>query len=278
MVGKSDDPKTLLPLTDWKWFDIANYPPSKDPKYWAVQIYNRTRLAEECDQYECDQYECDQYEGETVSLEELVDRFLNLFSEAGNHYLDELTTLDHYLSGPVESVKLMSPFMLNALSDDLDISSEWQEHRQKSRWDLQEQRDILLKPLIEFDEIESAMGIPLIIDPQIDDETIFKHLSEVLQKYRDQDSELFYRKSLSAKTLMDWYLYRILPIFDMNIVDRLLKQSTSRRVVALKVWNDGFGDAETIRKSSIGHMKKAFQYSTVNRLRSQFSEQDYSLT
>ena len=273
MVGKSDDPKTLLPLTDWKWFDIANYPSSKDPKYWAVQIYNRTRLAEECDEYECDEYE-----GETVSLEELVGRFLNLFSGAGNHYLDELTTLDHYLSGPVESVKLMSPFMLNALSDDLDISSEWQEHRQKPRWDLQEQRDILQKPLIEFDEIESVMGIPLIIDPQIDDETIFKHLSEVLQKYRDQDSELFYRKSLSAKTLMDWYLYRILPIFDMNIVDRLLKQSTSRRVVALKVWNDGFGDAETIRKSSIGHMKKAFQYSTVNRLRSQFSEQDYSLT
>lgn len=38
MAGKSDDTKALLPLTEWKWFDIANYPPSKDPKYWAVQI------------------------------------------------------------------------------------------------------------------------------------------------------------------------------------------------------------------------------------------------
>ena len=42
-----------------------------------------------------------------------------------------------------------------------------------------------------------------------------------------------------------------------------------------KVWNDEFGDGETIRKSSDGHMKNAFQYSTVNRLRSQLSEQDY---
>ena len=256
------------------FFDLKNYPSSKDPKYWAIAIQNRLSLLADIEEWlslgKYDQPSSQEH------LKSIIDaKFKNLFVASETFY-GESPALDLHLAGDPLTAKPMTIAHYRQLQELVEGIEEYE--RSSANVLFEPEASIFFRtPLTDLTDFDMSGLVPYIIDTHQDIESIVKALRESLPKVGNQQGRPVERKHFSAKQFAEWNTYRVLAYSDLLVWEKLSGQKLNNGEKAALLWEDsrsGFGDRFTVRDAVERHYKIVFQSSTVRRLRMMYQHND----
>jgi hypothetical protein len=259
-------------MNNFKWFSLDNYSPSKDPSVWRDRVYKRVMILNII--------------GSSESDLEPADLFLNyLFKEFPSQALK-------FSTGKFMSIA--SEMTVGEFQDTANYLGSYDEYRNLESkiyemaskmgppgFDFEAYDELRATPLSHF----SSSGLFLSIDTNHDDKTISDEVLSAVRKHRriyEQNDELLdeefsdfisdvwlathINKPINDRTFSNWHLYGVLPYWDLKTWSMLAGVKLTHEEASLKIWPDGFGNDETIRKTTRKYTDSVITWQTLNRL------------
>jgi hypothetical protein len=262
------------------WFDLKNYPPSKDPIFWADQIALRLIAQQWIFNVAADP--------ESAFVDIIFDN---------PHQFDDLIHDDPEYRPAREVIFRDLEYIRNWPEE----SEDWQRLREeKERLEKDYYRDyakfrrgeklspeglrikerlkeIESTPTMDIDDNGDAggLGVPfdgglgVIIDLSHDDKSIMKGVAAAITSVRERhDVVPIQDRPLSERDFANWFSSGVLPYYDLRLWENITDQPLTYEEQANLIWPMGPGNAETLRKTARRHARMIFNTKTVERLRS----------
>jgi len=129
-----------------------------------------------------------------------------------------------------------------------------------------------LNPL--FKNTSFLRGMPVTVDLRFDDKTLINTFKEWLIERRKESGNKF-KKAYTEKDFDDWFKYRILQVFDLDLWADVTGYKITDPAIAKALWPDDSPDADDVspidrlRKVSRLKIKILISSHTINSLRAQ---------
>lgn len=277
------------------WFDIERYKPSKDVHYWIDQLSRRNFAKQVVSNPNCKNPE-DRFisiifqnaripghffEGRgSVHAMDYYD-LVDIFRWSKSSLREKEDTHGEYESEEESSIRIAKELGMTKQETLRGIMERLSESN-----DPKERSDIDWTPLHHLADYPLS-NLLLSIDLRLDTPTIVENVKELIESSRKDllflkgsaevdgvETDDFKTTPVNQKTFADWYLYRVLPLFDLQLWAEIANQKLPRKEASVLLWPDGFGDAETIRKTSEPHLRRALASTTMTRLRTLVEEKE----
>ncbi len=245
------------------WFDLALYPPSKDPEYWAGQILARLAIESLMDFHLAQNRE--------ASLEELfVDALFNYPMKFGP---EASGNVFHMLNSEMDLARGMTmrdaQRFVNWVESNEDISQHLKNLTPPEGNDGLE--DYILEIKAPISKFQESNDLIFITDVTLDDDTIIGRLKHELEARREEIKESdpgvqFDKKKNWKKVFADWWTHGVLPKHDLELWAQWTQQKLTNNEISRMIWPDGSGDAERVRKTTSVHQARMLSRRTLMRL------------
>jgi len=262
-------------MNSYKWFSLKNYEPSKDPAVWADHIFQRLMIKDRI--------------GISRSNLEPADLFLKyLFTDEkpGSEFgpIDRRFMLAAGYSKSVSELSIRDLYSINnSLIEDskyvslLDEIDELGTNMGFPEFDEAKFNEKEATPISDF---YLSAELDLRVNVGLDDKTILDSVLELVRLHRSKldpvnaslPTHSRYKavdlpnRPFDERAFSNWYLYRVLPYYDLFTWSKLANVKLTNEEASLMLWPDGFGNDETIRKTTKKYVATTISWSTLNRL------------
>ena len=271
-------------MNPYKWFSLKNYKPSKDPSVWANHIFHRLMMpvrisASESNLEPADLFikylyadekprpESDPDYSEFTPTDELLKSDSRPFKAAS-----EQTVEDH------EDIRVSLDYDSNYPSF-LNEIHELASKMDSPEFDSEKYDEKLKTPISDFLPLGRELNIKVIAS--LDDETIIAAVLDAVKRHRRKLVALYAdippgysgegvelrNRPVDERDFNNWYLYRVLPYYDLVTWSKYAGVKLTLADASLMLWPDGFGNDETIRKTTKKYVATTMTQATYERLK-----------
>jgi len=257
-----------------EWFDLQNYPPRKEARYWAASIFRRNlfsriwRISPVKDRV-----------GMNVKLHasqrrEAMKRSPILMKE-GPHSLMAWYGTEGVREINFGELKQLGEWMQSHWYQEYlnEYERNWEYVASQLKDDASS-----LKSVVEFearklsDISDPPLGNPLIsIDLEQDDETLMGEFKELVWNLRDRRELTAVKRQVRPINFQNWYTAGVLPCFDLNLWELITgeKKKTNVELGDLLWPNGNINKSERVRLTTNRYLKVVFtdaMYRRVQRI------------
>lgn len=273
-------------MNPYKWFSLKNYKPSKDPSVWANHIFHRLMMADRVGASESNLEPADLfikylYADEKPRPESDPDYseffptalLLEMNSTIMFKAASEQTVEDH------EEIKVLLDYV-GSYRSLLKETDELGGKMGSAEFEREKYYEKLKTPISDFLP-QGGNELYLKVLVSLDDETIITAVLDAVRRHRRKldtvladlprglrgESVELRNRPVDGRDFNNWYLYRVLPYYDLVTWSNYAGVKLTLADAHTMLWRDGFGNAETIRKTTKKYVATTISWSTYARLK-----------